>query len=117
MYQYLTPRVWGHAASPDLVHWTQVGVGVDSAHLAFCFDSRHYSLRALKARNSPLEQLPIALDTDEWYDRGGVFSGSATILNDEDLTPVLSYSVSTNDMMCLAYPANRSDPFLTQVRR
>lgn len=62
-------------------------------------------------------ELPVALDTDEWYDKGGVFSGSATILDDDDLTPVLSYSVSTNDMLCLAFPANRSDPFLTKVRR
>jgi hypothetical protein len=82
MYQYLTPRVWGHAVSTDLVHWTQ---------------------------------LPIALDTDMWYDKGGVFSGSATILNDEARTPVLSYSVSTDDMQCLAFPANRSDPNLVKV--
>ena len=82
MYQYLTPRVWGHAVSDDLVHWTQ---------------------------------LPIALSNDQWYDKGGVFSGSATILNDEFLTPVLSYSVSTNDMQCIAFPTNRSDPNLVNV--
>lgn len=79
MYQYLTPRAWGHAVSADLVHWTQ---------------------------------LPVALATDMPYDRGGVYSGSATVLDDDARTPMLSYSVSTNDMMCLAFPANRSDPDL-----
>ena len=82
MYQYLTPRTWGHAVSDDLLHWTQ---------------------------------LPIALNNDMWYDRGGVFTGSATVLNDAQRTPILSYSVSTNDMQCLALPANRSDPNLIQV--
>ena len=41
-----------------------------------------------------------------------VFTGSATVLNDAAHTPVLSYSVATNDMQCLAMPANRSDPDL-----
>ena len=41
------------------------------------------------------------------YDAGGVFTGSATVLNDEYLTPMLSYSVSTNNMQCLAFPTNR----------
>ncbi|EDQ91269.1 uncharacterized protein MONBRDRAFT_6362 [Monosiga brevicollis MX1] len=58
------------------------------------------------------KMLPMALDTDEWYDQGGVFSGSATIMDDPARTPVLAYSVSTNDMQCLAFPANRSDPEL-----
>lgn len=79
MYQYLTPRVWGHAVSDDLVHWTQ---------------------------------LPVALENDMWYDKGGVYTGSATVLNDEFQTPMLSYSVSTNNMQCLAFPTNRSDPNL-----
>jgi beta-fructofuranosidase len=46
------------------------------------------------------------------YDQGGVFTGSATVLNDAAQTPMLSYSVSTNDMQCLAFPTNRSDPDL-----
>lgn len=64
-YQYQTPRVWGHAVSQDLIHWTQ---------------------------------LPVALENDAWYDNGGVYSGSGTVLNDAAKTPVLSYAVSTNDM-------------------
>ncbi|XP_047999515.1 sucrose-6-phosphate hydrolase-like [Leguminivora glycinivorella] len=40
---------WGHAKSPDLVHW---------------------------------EHLPIALYPDQWYDAGGVFSGSTLVEND-----------------------------------
>jgi len=38
------------------------------------------------------KQLPVAISNDTWYDAGGVYSGSATILNDEYRTPVLSVS-------------------------
>ncbi len=69
MYQYQTPRVWGHASSVDMVHW---------------------------------KQLPISLENDEWYDAGGVFTGSATVMNDDARTPVITYSVSTNDMQVCA---------------
>lgn len=83
--------------------------------------------------------LPIALENDQWYDKvsqdvrirsplwtaaadfvcccprvrfqGGVFSGSATVLTSNG-TIALSYSVSTNNLQCLAFPANRSDPDL-----
>ena len=44
------------------------------------------------------QQLPQGLQTDAWYDRGGVYSGSTTVLDDEARTPVISYSVSSNDM-------------------
>ena len=81
MYQYLTPRQWGHAVSTDLVHWTQ---------------------------------LPISLPNNEWYNAGGVYTGSATVLDDEAKTPMLSYSVSTNNMQCIAFPTNRSDPDLVE---
>jgi hypothetical protein len=47
-------------------------------------------------------QLPVSLENDMWYDEGGVFSGSATVLNDAEQTPVLFYSVSTNDMLVSA---------------
>ena len=69
MYQYQTPRVWGHASSVDMVHW---------------------------------KQLPISLENDEWYDAGGVFTGSATVMNNDARTPVITYSVSTNDMQVCA---------------
>jgi hypothetical protein len=59
------------------------------------------------------QQLPQGLQTDDWYDRGGVYSGSTTVLDDKDRTPVISYSVSSNDMQALAWPCNRSDPNLT----
>jgi sucrose-6-phosphate hydrolase SacC (GH32 family) len=49
-----------------------------------------------------------------WYDEGGVFTGSATVLNDPNQTPMLSYSVSTNNMQCIAFPTNRSDPNLVE---
>ena len=60
------------------------------------------------------KQLPVALSTDTWYDKGGVYTGSATVLDDAARTPVLSYSVNTNDMQALAFPANRSDPELVE---
>lgn len=63
MYQYRTPRVWGHAVSQDLLHWTQ---------------------------------LPVALENDMWYDQGGVYTGSTTLLNGTE--PAILYAVSTNDM-------------------
>eukprot|EP00211_Chloroparvula_japonica_P001629 CAMPEP_0119136656 /NCGR_PEP_ID=MMETSP1310-20130426/21877_1 /TAXON_ID=464262 /ORGANISM="Genus nov. species nov., Strain RCC2339" /LENGTH=573 /DNA_ID=CAMNT_0007127669 /DNA_START=99 /DNA_END=1817 /DNA_ORIENTATION=- len=76
MFQYETPRTWGHAYSKDLLHWTD---------------------------------LPIALDTDEPYDEGGVYSGSTTLLDDG--TPAILYSVWTNDKTCLAFPSNLADPY------
>jgi sucrose-6-phosphate hydrolase SacC (GH32 family) len=36
------------------------------------------------------KQLPMALQNDEPYDEGGVFSGSATIIDDIAHTPVLT---------------------------
>jgi hypothetical protein len=59
-YQYQTPRMWGHAASRDLVDW---------------------------------EQLPMALTRQRSYDEHGDFSGSATVLDDAALTPVIRYDV------------------------
>jgi hypothetical protein len=56
------------------------------------------------------EILPIALLPDESYDEGGVYTGSVTTTSDG--TPLILYSVWTNDKMCLATPANSSDPKL-----
>ena len=58
------------------------------------------------------QNLPIALSNNETYDKGGVFTGSTTILNDG--TPMILYSVSTNDKICLAYPSNDNDVNLTE---
>lgn len=57
--------------------------------------------------------LPIAMETDEWYDEQGVWTGSATILPDGKL--VVLYTGSTNEFVQvqnLAYPADPSDPLL-----
>ena len=81
MFQYKTPRTWGHAISTDLLRWTN---------------------------------LPIAISNDEAYDKGGVFTGSTTVLTDG--TPVAMYSVSTNDKMCIAQPADMNDVNLTVWR-
>lgn len=57
--------------------------------------------------------LPIAMETDQWYDEKGVWTGSATILPDGQL--VVLYTGSTNEsvqVQNLAYPADPSDPLL-----
>ncbi|XP_065835085.1 uncharacterized protein [Oscarella lobularis] len=56
--------------------------------------------------------LPVALSPDMAYDKRGVFTGSTTILDDG--TPVIVYTcVNSGQQQCVAYPANKSDPFLT----
>ncbi|GMY30075.1 acid beta-fructofuranosidase [Fagus crenata] len=58
--------------------------------------------------------LPLAMVADQWYDINGVWTGSATILPDGQV--VMLYTGSTNESMQvqnLAYPANLSDPLLT----
>ncbi|KAL2472000.1 Acid beta-fructofuranosidase 3 [Abeliophyllum distichum] len=58
--------------------------------------------------------LPIAMVPDQWYDINGVWTGSATILADGQL--VMLYTGSTNEsvqVQNLAYPADPSDPLLT----
>jgi beta-fructofuranosidase len=84
---------WGHLVSPDLVHWKEIQVSFGG-----------------KFRVSQ-----IALYPDHWYDSGGVFSGSATILREG--YPVLAYTgqASNLEVQCVAYPANISDPLLVMV--
>ncbi|XP_058778223.1 acid beta-fructofuranosidase-like [Vicia villosa] len=58
--------------------------------------------------------LPLAMVADEWYDQNGVWTGSATILPNGEL--VMLYTGATNEsvqVQNLAYPANSSDPLLT----
>ncbi|XP_031261189.1 acid beta-fructofuranosidase-like [Pistacia vera] len=58
--------------------------------------------------------LPEAMVADQWYDINGVWTGSATILPDGKL--IMLYTGSTNEsvqVQNLAYPADPSDPFLT----
>ncbi|KAK1430549.1 hypothetical protein QVD17_13368 [Tagetes erecta] len=57
--------------------------------------------------------LPIAMDADKWYDVNGVWTGSTTILPNDEL--VVLYTGSTNEsvqVQNLAYPANPADPLL-----
>ena len=97
-----TYRAWGHAASADLLSWTQLDVALDpnatgAAGLGVCGEA------------------PLA---SPW-------SGSATVLDDPQRTPVLSFAppgfslVNGKDYsfalaMCLAVPKNRSDPWLRE---
>jgi sucrose-6-phosphate hydrolase SacC (GH32 family) len=60
------------------------------------------------------KQLPMALKRKKTYDKGGDYSGSATILDDAAQTPLLTVSSSTNDVIWLAVPQDRSDPWLTE---
>ncbi|XP_027361084.1 acid beta-fructofuranosidase isoform X2 [Abrus precatorius] len=57
--------------------------------------------------------LPLAMVADQWYDKNGVWTGSATILPDGQI--IMLYTGSTNDsvqVQNLAYPADPSDPLL-----
>ncbi|XP_038993449.1 acid beta-fructofuranosidase 2, vacuolar-like [Hibiscus syriacus] len=57
--------------------------------------------------------LPLAMVADQWYDKDGVWTGSATILPDGKV--VMLYTGSTAEavqVQNLAYPANLSDPLL-----
>lgn len=57
--------------------------------------------------------LPTAMVPDHWYDINGVWTGSATILQDGQL--VMLYTGSTNgsvQVQNLAYPSDPSDPLL-----
>ncbi|XVE65030.1 hypothetical protein DITRI_Ditri07aG0149200 [Diplodiscus trichospermus] len=59
--------------------------------------------------------LPLAMVADQWYDKNGVWTGSATILNDGKL--VMLYTGSTTEavqVQNLAYPADDSDPLLVK---
>ncbi|KAL0736856.1 hypothetical protein Bca4012_013066 [Brassica carinata] len=57
--------------------------------------------------------LPLAMVPDQWYDANGVWTGSATLLDDGSI--VMLYTGSTNkfeQVQNLAYPEDLSDPFL-----
>ncbi|KAM7258879.1 hypothetical protein ACFE04_014620 [Oxalis oulophora] len=57
--------------------------------------------------------LPLAMIPDQWYDIGGVWTGSATILPDGKI--YMLYTGSTKDsvqVQNLAYPADHNDPLL-----
>lgn len=57
--------------------------------------------------------LPIAMIADQWYDINGVWTGSATLLDDGQV--IMLYTGLTSNLtqvQNLAYPANLSDPLL-----
>ncbi|RDX65605.1 Acid beta-fructofuranosidase, partial [Mucuna pruriens] len=57
--------------------------------------------------------LPLAMVADQWYDKNGVWTGSATILPNGEV--IMLYTGSTNEsvqVQNLAYPADPSDPLL-----
>ncbi|KAL2348136.1 hypothetical protein Fmac_002136 [Flemingia macrophylla] len=57
--------------------------------------------------------LPLAMVADQWYDKNGVWTGSATILPDGQV--IMLYTGSTNEsvqVQNLAYPADPSDSLL-----
>lgn len=59
--------------------------------------------------------LPLAMVADKWYDINGVWSGSATVIDDDKV--VMLYTGSTNEsvqVQNLAYPADPSDPLLVK---
>eukprot|EP01084_Bolivina_argentea_P315789 547240_1 len=55
--------------------------------------------------------LPIAIENNEPYNSGGVFTGSTTVVNG---IPTIMYVNSQENKWCLAYPNNTNDVNLTQ---
>jgi len=61
------------------------------------------------------EILPVILTNDQYYDKGGVFSGSVEL--DMEGNPVLLYTCVDkywNQLQCLATPVDRTDPELRE---
>ncbi|MBA0773363.1 hypothetical protein Gotri_008642 [Gossypium trilobum] len=57
--------------------------------------------------------LPLAMVADQWYDKYGVWTGSATILPDGKVVMLYTGSTTENvQVQNLAYPADHSDPLL-----
>jgi sucrose-6-phosphate hydrolase SacC (GH32 family) len=88
-YQYLTPRVWGHAISSNLIDWEILPT-------------------ALNYTDESYTEVP--------GETPGVYSGSATFLRTSEgiNIPWLSASTPTNDMVILAYPTDVTDEKLTE---
>lgn len=59
-------------------------------------------------------QLPVAIENDLWYDKGGVYSGSGTVLEDEERSILLTVSSSDNTEIFVSVPKDRSDPNLVE---
>ena len=59
--------------------------------------------------------LPIAIPNNTSYNKGGVFTGSTTVLPTKigGYSRYIMYSVNTNNMMCIAWPSDPSDVNLT----
>ena len=108
---HFVPRPFGWMNDPDGVFWDPVH---RKAHMFYQYETPRLWGHCISDDWVHWKQLPVALNTDTWYDRGGVFTGSATVLDDVSRTPVLSYSVSTNNLQALAFPKNRSDPELRE---
>jgi sucrose-6-phosphate hydrolase SacC (GH32 family) len=89
MYQYLTPRVFGHAVSSNMVDWRILDTALNYTGVWYT-------------------QVP--------GETPGVYSGSATQMQGNieggKKQIWISASTPTNDMMILAYPSNLSDPNL-----
>ncbi|KAG8476600.1 hypothetical protein CXB51_033434 [Gossypium anomalum] len=57
--------------------------------------------------------LPLAMVADQWYDKNGVWTGSATILPDGKVVMLYTGSTTENvQVQNLAYPADHFDPLL-----
>ena len=108
---HFVPRPFGWMNDPDGVFWDPVH---KKAHMFYQYETPRTWGHAVSDDWVHWKQLPVALSTDTWFDRGGVFTGSATVLDDAAQTPVFSYSVNTNNMQALAFPKNRSDPELVE---
>jgi len=89
-------------------------------HLFFQYHTPRAWGHAVSSNLFEWTNLPIAIDNDEPYNAGGVWTGSVTQTNELYNNSVYAmYSVSTNDMICLAsLPSynqrETADPQLTE---
>ena len=81
-------------------------------HLFYQYQTPRHWGHAISDDLVSWQQLPMALTRQRSYDSGGDYSGSATVLDDEARTPLLTVSSSRSDVIWLAVPCDRSDPLL-----
>lgn len=107
---HFVPWPWAWMNDPNGPMWDPVH---ELYHLFYQYQTPRNWGHAVSADLVNWQQLPQALTRQAWFDEGGDYSGSASILDDTARTPVLTVSSSSNAVVFLAVPSNRSDPFLT----
>lgn len=107
---HFVPFPWDWQNDPNGPMWDPVH---EKYHLFYQYQTPRMWGHAVSDDLVDWVQLPMALKREHWYDQGGDFSGSATVLDDDASTVVLTVSSSDNTEIFVALPEDRSDPYLT----